>query len=254
MTSQPSPQDGDMKRPVHLTDDELSAFVNGEIDEPETRERVLAHLDQCAECRDRLSETRAVVSLLNRLETPAPSRSFKLDLSMLAPKAVPVDPWIVRVQPALRRFTAIAAALLLVIVIADALAHGGSGGGSQSTANSQTTSAQMSSGGASTAAAFSSAATSAARDSQATTAESAGKSVPPQTASGASSTATAVSAVSQAPASSQSQGEPLSDASPSTQSGTSYWRLIELAVGVVVVWLLFLTVALPRLLRQRRVV
>ncbi|MGA7672129.1 MAG: zf-HC2 domain-containing protein [Nitrolancea sp.] len=245
MTSRPSQHGGEGEDASHLTEDDLSDLINGDLADAGNRDRVQAHLDECAECRERHSELRAVVTLLRRVESPVPSRSFKLTPEMVGPRPVEIDPWIVRIQPAMRRVTAIAAALLLLIVVADGLRHSGTSNGSKSVAVNFSTSAETSAGGASqslgVAPAATEAATSAARDSAA--AASTESQAVTSSSAAATPTAPTVSAGSSAP----SQSEPPTTASQSSQAHTSYWRLAELAAGVVVMWLLFITIALPRL-------
>ncbi|WP_346011761.1 zf-HC2 domain-containing protein, partial [Streptomyces sp. SID3343] len=55
----------------HL-DDKLAAYVDGELGH-EAREKVLAHLAECAECRDEAEEQRQVKQLLGRVQQPGPS-------------------------------------------------------------------------------------------------------------------------------------------------------------------------------------
>ncbi len=248
MTSQPSQHDGEREDAGHLTVDDLSAFINGDLEE-EDRSWVAAHLDECAECREWLSELRSVVRLLRHVEAPAPSRSFKLTPEMVKPRLVEVEPWIIRVQPALRRLTAIAAALLLILVVADGLAHSGSSNGSKSADVSFSTSAVTSSGGASQSLAVAPAATAAATSAARDTASSASVESQSNASTGAAATPTGatISAGSGAPPQSE---QPVATGK-SDQAHTSYWRLAELAAGVVVVWLLFVTVALPRLHARR---
>lgn len=240
MMNKPSDGDGSIQRPVHLSEDELSAYINGEINDANALARFEAHLDDCDECRERLNGMRTVVSLLNRSRPPSPSRSFKLDPTMVQPRAVPIEPWILRVQPVMRRLTAIAAVLLLLVVVGDIVAHQGSSGGALSTARDASTTYNMASGGSS-----SSVASGAIQE--ATAASGAALTVPeaaqPATASPVSSGKTG----STVPPAARTA---VVTESPSG-SPTSYWRLLELAVGVVVVWLLFLSVALPRLQSRR---
>lgn len=247
MTSQPSQNDGDMQRPVHLSDDELSAYINSEITQPFELERFQAHLDECAECRERLADTRTVVSLLNRVEVPPTPRSFKLDPSTVKPRAVAIDPWIVRVQPAMRRLTAIAAALLLIVVMADVISHQGQGAGTPSAALDAATSMQTSAESAAAPVTNSSAGESKAAGSEATPAASAAALAAPESREAS----TPQASVSQSTAERPSAAEPVGSASTSRGPNASYWRLSELAVGVIVVWLLFLTIALPRLQSRR---
>lgn len=254
MTSGPSTRDSDETRQVHLTDDELSAYLNGDFDESETATRIEAHLDTCDECRERFAGTRSVVSLLNNLETPVRPRSFKIDPSMLGPKPVQIDPWIVRVQPAMRRLTAIAAALLIMVVVADALTHRGSGGSSQPSQQAFTTAEKQTTGSASLAVPSVATAAAAVQGSGSVEAATAAATSVARSAvavAPASTAATATPGETLKPSANQPQSQSLEAPTQVATSGPSYWRLAELAVGVVVVWLLFLTVALPRLQSRR---
>ncbi len=232
MTTRPSRRDGDAVQGAHLTEDELSAYINAEITESDALERFRAHVDECAACRERLEGMRTVVLLLNRSNQPVPSRSFKLEPSMLAPAPAAIDPWIIRIQPVARRLTAIAAALLLVIVVADVVAHQGSSVGNPPSSRNVTTSVQTTSGGAQS---FASSA-------GATAAATAASAAPAVVESGSAPTSDSQKSATEAP-----QAAPITAAAPQTHTRLSYWRLLELAVGVVVVWLLFMSVALPRI-------
>jgi hypothetical protein len=300
MTDRPNNQDAGITEPMHPSDDELSAYLNRDSADLAVRRRLEAHLDSCAECRERLAELGAVVRLLHGLESPVPKRSFRLDPSMVSapprpePEPLRIDPWIVRVQPSLRRLTAIAAVLLVLLVTADVLTHhNASDNGSRevsalsSASQAHDSTSVMSAGGAesaskSTAAAAqvpvtTTAATAAASSGggssssgssaeapvtigAATSASSAGTSI---SGSSAADTATSTEAVTpQATAAAlavqqtAASGQPPTAAAPtsnsSTHGGRSYWRLVELFVGVVVIWLLFLTIVLPRLPHRRR--
>jgi hypothetical protein len=299
MTDRPNNQDAGITEPMHPSDDELSAYLNRDSADLAVRRRLEAHLDSCAECRERLAELGAVVRLLHGLESPVPKRSFRLDPSMVSapprpePEPLRIDPWIVRVQPALRRLTAIAAVLLVLLVTADVLTHrNASDNGSRevsalsSASQARDSTSVMSAGGAeaaskSTAAAaqvpVTTAAATAASSSGGGSSISGGSGEAPVTSSVASgeaaSTSVAASSATDAAGSSEAvtpaasaaalavqqteaSGQPADEAAPtpnsSTHGGRSYWRLVELAVGVVVIWLLFLTIVLPRLPRQRR--
>jgi Putative zinc-finger len=54
----------------------LSALVDGELDH-ETRDRVLAHLTHCADCRTAADGERQVKAILSGMPEPAPSESFQ---------------------------------------------------------------------------------------------------------------------------------------------------------------------------------
>ncbi len=249
MTNRPSETDGEMERSGHLSDDQLSAYINGEITELGSLALIRTHLEECAECHERLVDTQTVVSLLHRLEIPTPSRSFKLDPKMVGTRLALVDPWIVRMQPAMRRLAAIAAAILVIVVMADALTNLGAGGGSQSSSFDTAAKLQSSTSEAAVSAAIS----------NSTSSESADATSPPAAAGAAIVAPDAT--IEATPAASedhslgvaQSQADQVSSPRSSAGSGVSYWRLVEVTVGVVVVWLMFLTIALPKLHQRRDV-
>lgn len=255
MSNRPGRQHDDIARPDHPTEDDLSAYLNGDIVEPRRLAQLQAHIESCAVCQEALAELKAVVWLLRRSENPIPSRSFRLDPSMVSGRAVRVDPWIIRVQPTLRRLTAIAAVLLLFVIVADVLAHQSPSGESPSTTREMT--AAM---GASTAVSSSGAAAMSAAASTSTAAASSAESAVSGGVSAGSAasdakvapTETALTAEA-APAAAQSQPQagPLPPATSAPSPRVTDWRLAEFAVGVVVIWLLFVTVALPRLWHPR---
>lgn len=296
MTDRPNNQDAGITEPAHPSDDELSAYLNRDMADLAARQRLEAHLETCADCRERLAELRAVVQLLRGFQHPVPKRSFRLDSSMVSvplpsPELEPVriDPWIVRVQPALRRLTAIAAVLLVVLVTADVLTHRNSSdngsrevsalssksqasdstsvmsaGAGKSAPQSTSAAAQVpaataasSSGGESSSAGSSAEApvTSSAASGQAASESVSGSSAADAARSSEGITpeaSAAAMALQQTEASGQSPADAVPASNSSTHGGLSFWRLVEFAVGVVVIWLLFLTFVLPRLPRQRR--
>jgi hypothetical protein len=237
---------------MHPSEEELSAYINGDITDLDELQRLEAHLETCARCRETLSELRALVWLLRRTESPVPSRSFRLDPSVVGAQVAPVEPWIVRIQPALRRLTAIAAVLLVFLVVADVLVHqNGRESATQSVgATTETSAASAALAPAATAASSQAGTTSAGSNAQpaAATSASAFASSADSATKSAAGTPVATAAVG---AISQPQPTLPPPSSPAPTTRPSYWRLLELAVGVVVIWLLFLTVALPRLVRQR---
>lgn len=252
MTDRPNNQDASAAGSMHPSEDELSAYINGDITDLDELQRLEAHLETCARCREALSELRTVVWLLNRTESPIPSRSFRLDPSLVVAPATLVEPWIVRIQPALRRLTAIAAVLLVFLVVADVLVHqnGGETATRSDGATTETSAASAALAPAATAASSQAGTTSAGDNAQpaAATAASAFSSAAGSVTKSAPGTPVATAAVG---AISQPQPTLPPPSNPAPSARPSYWRLLELAVGVVVIWLLFLTVALPRLVRQR---
>jgi hypothetical protein len=291
MTDRPNNQDAAGTEPLHPSDDELSAYLNRDLADLAVRQQLEAHLEGCAACRERLTELRTVVRLLRGLDNPVPTRSFRLDPNHLParlpePEPLRIDPWIVRVQPALRRLTAIAAVLLVLLVSADVLTHrNASESGSRevsalSSASQANDSTSVTSAGASEFAAKSTAAAAVVPAATAASGGSSSSSSAPVAAatsasSGEQAVSTSVSAASAADAArtneaatastgaeaqalqqTEASGQPPAAAAPapssSTHEGRSVWRLVELAFGVVVIWLLLLTIVLPRMLRQRR--
>ena len=287
MTDRPDNQDAGSIEPVHPSDDELSAYINRDSADLVARRRLEAHLETCASCRERLGELRTTVRLLRSLEHPVPQRSFRLDPSQVRsplpePEPLRIDPWLVRMQPALRRLTAVAAILLVLLVTADVLTHRGSsenasrevsalssasqtaGGtsvmsaGAAETASKSTAAAAMvpattaASGGGSGGSTSSAAGLSAAAGSAETTSGSTATDAAAANAAETPIATAAAMAVQKTQASVQPSAEAAPVSSSAAHGGRSLWRLVELAAGVVVIWLLFLTVVLPRVLRQRR--
>jgi anti-sigma factor RsiW len=83
---------------------DLSAYIDEALD-PQSRERVDAHLATCAVCRTRVAELRATARLIAALPTPAPARS-------LVPR-VSVPFWLAP----LRTASAVASGLALVVFV-----------------------------------------------------------------------------------------------------------------------------------------
>ncbi|TMD54422.1 MAG: hypothetical protein E6H84_05880 [Chloroflexi bacterium] len=83
---------------------DLNAYIDGALD-PQSRERVDAHLGSCAICSTRVAELRATAKLIAALPAPAPARS-------LVPRiAVPM--WLAP----LRTASAVASGLALVVFV-----------------------------------------------------------------------------------------------------------------------------------------
>jgi hypothetical protein len=102
----------------HVSDEHLSLFIDGRLDDSQNEARVARHLDECDHCRERADELRTVSVLLARLPEPAIPRSFRLSEADLPRPVAPVisGPWFVRFQPAIRSAAAIAAVLLLTVI------------------------------------------------------------------------------------------------------------------------------------------
>lgn len=97
----------------HLDGEALSDYLDDAL-EPDERTAATAHLKACGDCRRELAELRATVALLRGLPQYRPRRSFQLGREH-APRAG-VGFW-ERLLPALRAAT-IAVAVLLVVVSA----------------------------------------------------------------------------------------------------------------------------------------
>lgn len=65
------------RRPLHLTDEDLSGYLDNETSAREA-ERIRAHLDSCEDCRARFEGLRAVQSMLSALPRAVAPRSFVL--------------------------------------------------------------------------------------------------------------------------------------------------------------------------------
>jgi hypothetical protein len=108
----------------HISIDDLSTYLDGEIESAEERARIEQHLATCETCREELESLRAVSQLLSELPEPALPRSFRLSPEDVEPapepgpasEPVPIQPWILRNQ-VLFRYAGLAAALLLVVLV-----------------------------------------------------------------------------------------------------------------------------------------
>jgi len=109
------------RAPVQNLDlDVLNAFLDGRLD-PTERAAAADHLAGCAACRGELAELRATVALLRGLPQYAPRRSFRLGAEH-AGAAARAEGRLARwlpALPALRAATAAVAVLLLVAVAGD---------------------------------------------------------------------------------------------------------------------------------------
>jgi hypothetical protein len=97
----------------HAELDQLSAYVDGELDAPE-RTALEAHLPSCAECRSTLDALRATIADLASLPEPVPSEQDSWALrSAIARARAPVKTW----HRAAWAAGAVAAALVALIAI-----------------------------------------------------------------------------------------------------------------------------------------
>lgn len=252
----------------HISDELLSAYLDGDVEDEATLELIDVHLAQCGVCREALGELRALVRLLGELPEPAVPRSFALTPEMVRSANVVDGPWFVRFQPALRWATAAAAALLVLVLGADLLLHQPGGSDSapaeiQIMAGSAEVSPEAAADTASAGTTQESAGTSADQASpeaalrvapadEAPTAPPgvAGTNAEPATPPEPAADARSAANDGQEHGFEQPAAEPIAEA-PSTAGAPSGWRLAEAALALVVVWLLIATIGLPRL-RQRR--
>jgi len=106
----------------HPSDELISAFLVGAIDDPAIGATVSGHLETCPACREQVAQLQAITKLLAELPAPPLPRSFTLtreELDRLQPR-----PWYLRYQPVCRWASAIAAALLVVLLGLDLLVFG----------------------------------------------------------------------------------------------------------------------------------
>ncbi len=99
--------------PPHDEPDQLSAYIDGELEEPE-RARIDAHLPGCPECRTTLDALRATLTDLGTLPEPAPSEQDSWAVrSALARARRPSKRW----QRAALAAGTVAAGLIAVLAV-----------------------------------------------------------------------------------------------------------------------------------------
>ena len=81
-------QRGQQGRQQHLTNEQLSAYLDRQIT-PQEQASFDAHLASCAQCRDALAELRATVLLLRAMPRSEVPRSFTLPASVSNDSSVP---------------------------------------------------------------------------------------------------------------------------------------------------------------------
>jgi anti-sigma factor RsiW len=81
-----------MQPASHIDDDALSAFVDRQLS-PDESAQVVAHVESCSECQERLDGFRSVATLLRRLPEVDPPRDFTL-----GPRRVVDPPNVVRLR------------------------------------------------------------------------------------------------------------------------------------------------------------
>jgi anti-sigma factor RsiW len=142
------------KQEKHLTTEQLSAFLDGQISEQE-QAKYKAHLDTCEQCQYSLITLRETVAFLKALPQPKLSRSFELPAGktqVIQPqhqvgRVLPLQPGRglpQRQLPAyipniLRIASSIAAVLGIVFLLSSFSFHAGSNTGSATTTSAPTT-------------------------------------------------------------------------------------------------------------------
>lgn len=102
----------------HLTTEQLSASLDGQLSEREAR-LVEAHLADCSACQRELAELRQTVALLQAIPAAIPRRSFRVPQSQAPGQVAPPPRW---VQAGwLRALGGVAAALMVVVFAVDAV-------------------------------------------------------------------------------------------------------------------------------------
>ncbi len=101
----------------HLTAEQLSARLDGQLSESEQR-TVEAHLASCAACQRELEELRQTVALIRAVPAAVPPRSFRL-FETGAPSRTASRPWALTAW--LRAMGGAAATLMVVVWAADAM-------------------------------------------------------------------------------------------------------------------------------------
>jgi hypothetical protein len=236
----------------HLDVDALTAYLDHALDDSE-RQVADTHLAICADCRHELSELGATVTLLHGLPQYAPRHSFQLgpEHARLGPRP---SGWFTRLLPALPalRLATIAVAVLLVAVTAGDLILGGRGDREPAAPSSGV--------------AVPSAAVISAR--QQAPAPVQGVADQQQDAGGTKSTDLAserVGGTSPPSAASEASGQVSSPGPDSIAGGgatpgsaptrgmsnvPSWWRLAEVGLGLILMWLLVTVVGVERLRRR----
>lgn len=255
----------------HLSPDVLSAYIDDQLS-PAERESAARHLAACTACQHELAELRATVRLLHGLPQVRPHRSFTLDPAQTeAVRYPPETSRFGRLLPVLRVATVVVAVLLVAVVAGDLIDHSGQNGGQQAAAPNvgapafeqiagtkpaATTSHQRSAvmpAATHPPVASSEQAPAAAAPAQTPPAVFGARApsvtptaTPPATAP-ATPTATATS-----PATATTGGSGSGTIGTSHQDRPSGWRIAEIALGLLLVWLAVSWIGLVRLRNRDR--
>lgn len=109
----------------HLTSEQLSAHLDGEVGFPESRE-IQFHLASCEDCRERYQSMKSTVSALWRLERAAPpvglATRVRAEVAVVSQPQVPLRDFLSYVlgltrHPVLRTSAAMGLALVLSLVV-----------------------------------------------------------------------------------------------------------------------------------------
>jgi len=215
----------------HIGDDVLNAYLDGALGERDQRE-VAAHLSECRECRRELAELRATANLLRGLPQYRPRRSF-----VMTPEEAPARRrgWAARLLPALPALqaAAVVVALLLIAVTAgDLVTHRQETSGPRLAALPIVTAALP-------AGTRSVPATSHVMQARAPAPASA------KEANGAGTPTFVQSAAAAAP--SPTPAAQTASPRPAKTGSSSLWRVGEVALGLLLLWLLVTIVGLRRM-------
>ncbi len=233
----------------HLDTDALSAYLDDRLDEPE-RTLAASHLARCEACQGDLAELQATVALLSGLPQYRPRRSFELGPAYASRGQPSRFSRFLPLIPALRVAAAVVALLLVGVTAADIRFADDTRPPAQQAVSRST--APSTSETEATEGRQTSEDLPAADDagSSAGVAEPAGEqadralqAVPAAPATVAASNRTADTSLA-APA----EADPATDRAPSTGSNRpSAWRLAEVGLALVLLWLLVGLVGLQRL-------
>lgn len=232
----------------HVSDALLSAFINKEIADDPAARAVGEHLAECGVCRRELQDLRAVVSLLAELPEPEAPRSFRLTPSMVPVRPLRRDPGYMRLLRGTRWAAAVAAVLLMLVFGTDIVIHraGIPAAGTMSTTDQA---APADAERAINGPAVGPYSETGADEAPAAAPEAAGGTVP-----GAVEPEPSVSTL-QAPDAAPEADQAMPAIATQAEPGNtgrempSVWALVELGLALIVVWLLVLSIALPRLYR-----
>jgi len=236
----------------HLDTDALSAFLDDRLEEPE-RTIAASHLERCEACRGDLAEMRATVTLLSRLPQYRPRRSFELSSAYAVRNQPSRLARLLPLIPALRVAAAAVALLLIGVTTADIRFSDDTPPAARQAipavrATSQSATFEREGDESSEDQSAADEGESGGGD-QAPAAEQADRALQAAPAGGA--TGRNPNATPEAPVAAPARGEPLSTGAPAAgNTRPSAWRLAEVGLALVLLWLLVGLVGLQRLNRN----